>query len=46
MHDAADTIIRRWELFTGKRAALDGCKRTFEGVAEERLGFDLGEEAA
>ncbi|WP_366857606.1 DNA methyltransferase [Novosphingobium sp.] len=41
-----DTIIRRWEQFTGKSATLDGCKRSFEQVTEERLGFDLGEEAA
>ena len=31
-----DTIIRRWETYTGKRATLDGDGRTFEEIAEVR----------
>ncbi len=41
-----DTIVRRWETFTGKKASLSGCNRTFEDVSEARLGVDLAEEAA
>ena len=41
-----DTIIRRWELYTGKRAVLAATDRTFEDVADERLGLNLGSEAA
>lgn len=41
-----DTIIRRWEAYTGKKASLTGCDRSFEDVAEQRLGPALGEEAA
>jgi hypothetical protein len=33
-----DCIIRRWQLFTGKQAVLDGDGRTFEEIAEERVG--------
>ena len=36
-----DTIIRRWEAYTGKRARLSGCSEYFEDVAEARLGADL-----
>ncbi len=32
-----DTIIKRWETYTGKRATLDGDSRTFEEVADVRL---------
>ena len=32
-----DTIVRRWETYTGKRATLDGDGRAFEEVAEQRL---------
>lgn len=32
-----DTIIRRWEALTGKRARLASCGTAFEDVAEERL---------
>jgi DNA modification methylase len=39
-----DTIIRRWEKFTGKRARL-GDGECFEDVAEYRLAPDLGEAA-
>ena len=31
-----DTIIRRWETHTGKRAPLDADGRTFEGIVEVR----------
>jgi DNA modification methylase len=41
-----DTIVRRWETYTGKRATLEGHHRTFEEVTDERLGLALGEEAA
>ena len=41
-----DTIIRRWELFTGKRAMFAGCDQSFDDVAEERLGQFPTEEAA
>ena len=30
-----DTIIRRWETYTGKRATLDGDGRAFEDVADQ-----------
>ncbi len=33
-----DVIIRRWQQFTGKQAALDGDGRTFDEIAEERIG--------
>jgi hypothetical protein len=33
----ADCIVRRWQLYTGKHAALDGDARTFDEVARERL---------
>jgi DNA modification methylase len=39
-----DTIIRRWQEYTGKRAQLAGCNDCFEDVDDERLGF--GREAA
>ena len=41
-----DTIVRRWETYTGKLATQVGSDRSFEEVAEERLGPALGEEAA
>ncbi len=31
-----DTIVRRWQAFTGKRAVLAGSKEAFEDVAEQR----------
>jgi DNA modification methylase len=34
----ADCIVRRWQEYTGKQAVLDGDGRTFEEVAEERMG--------
>jgi DNA modification methylase len=33
-----DVIIRRWQQYTGKQAVLDGDGRTFEEIAEERVG--------
>lgn len=36
-----DTIIRRWERFTGKRAALAKSGASFEEVAEARHGLHL-----
>jgi len=32
-----DVIIRRWQMYTGKRAVLDGDGRTFDELSEERL---------
>ena len=32
----ADVIIRRWQEFTGKKAALEGDRRGFEEIADER----------
>ena len=33
-----DTIVSRWQRFTGKQATLEGDGRCFEGVALERTG--------
>jgi DNA modification methylase len=33
-----DVIIRRWQAYTGKQAVLDGDGRTFDEIAEERIG--------
>lgn len=41
-----DTIIRRWETYTGKRATLAVTNDTFETLAEARLGLEIGSEAA
>jgi DNA modification methylase len=41
-----DTIIRRWEKLTGKRALLSVTNETFEDLADRRLGVDLAVEAA
>jgi DNA modification methylase len=41
-----DTIVRRWEAYTGKRATLDGHDKTFEEIAEVRAGVTAGLEAA
>lgn len=35
-----DTIVRRWEAFTGKRATLQGSRAPFEQIAEERLALE------
>lgn len=34
-----DTIVRRWEMLTGKEATLVGAGQTFEQVAEARQGM-------
>jgi DNA modification methylase len=36
----ADCIVRRYQEYTGKRATLDGDGRTFEEVAQERIGVN------
>ena len=41
-----DTIIRRWERVTGKRARLADFGQFFDDVADERLGLKLDDEAA
>jgi DNA modification methylase len=41
-----DTIIRRWESYTGKRATLAGSGDNFETIVDARLGLQLGMEAA
>ena len=41
-----DTIIRRWERYTGKMATLAGAERCFEDITEERLGIQLDKDSA
>jgi DNA modification methylase len=41
-----DTIVRRWEKLTGKRATLGEDGETFEDLVEERLGGRFDSEAA
>lgn len=41
-----DTIVRRWEAYTGKEAILAGGSESFEATAESRLGLRLGMESA
>lgn len=41
-----DTIVRRWEAFTGKRATIALTGEFFEALAEARLGVELAGEAA
>jgi DNA modification methylase len=41
-----DTIVRRWEAYTGKRAILEATGETFEALGEVRCGIDIGSEAA
>ena len=41
-----DTIVKRWEKYTGKRATLKATGQTYEAVAEARRGLELGSEAA
>ena len=36
-----DTIVRRWEKLTGKRATLAVTNETFEDLADSRLGVEL-----
>lgn len=33
-----DVIVRRWQGFTGQQATLEGDGRTFEQIADERIG--------
>ncbi len=33
-----DVIVRRWQSFTGKQATLAGDGRSFDEIAEERIG--------
>jgi hypothetical protein len=33
-----DVIIRRWQQYTGKQAVLEGDGRTFDEIADERMG--------
>jgi len=32
-----DTIVRRWQAYSGKDARLAGCSRVFDDIAEARL---------
>ncbi|WP_209346791.1 DNA methyltransferase [Pontixanthobacter sp. CEM42] len=41
-----DTIIRRWQGYTGKHALLTGSDDKFTDVADQRLQIELGEAAA
>lgn len=41
-----DTIVRRWESYTGKRATLASSGDCLEAVAEARLGLQLAMESA
>lgn len=36
-----DTIVRRWQDYTGKKAVLAGSRRTFEDVSDQRSSVDL-----
>jgi DNA modification methylase len=36
-----DTIVRRWEKYTGKRAKLGESGATFDDIADERRGLNL-----
>ena len=41
-----DTIIRRWERYTGKRAILEATGEAFEDVTDtDRQGLDIGQAA-
>ena len=41
-----DTIVKRWEAATGKRARLAPTEERFDDVAESRLGINFDSEAA
>jgi len=41
-----DTIVRRWQAYSGKQAVLAGSNVAFEDMAEVRRGIDLEAEAA
>ena len=34
----ADVVVQRWQEYTGKKATLEVDDRTFDAVAEQRLG--------
>ena len=36
-----DTIVRRWQAYTGKQARLESTGQSLEEAADERRGFDL-----
>lgn len=40
-----DTIVRRWQSYTGKRATLAATSDTFDALLEARLGLELASEA-
>ena len=39
-------MVRRWQDYSGKKATLEGGGRTFEGIAEQRLGQNAERPAA
>lgn len=41
-----DVAVRRWQIFTGKAATLDGDGRSFEAIAAERLAQEGKPDAA
>ncbi len=41
-----DTIVKRWEFYTGKRAAFAATGQKFDDLADARLGIDVDSEAA
>ncbi len=41
-----DTIVRRWEILTGKHATIGATGERFEDVEEQRIGAALDEEEA
>ncbi len=41
-----DTIVKRWEAHTGKRARLKETGERFEELSETRLGINFASEAA
>jgi DNA modification methylase len=41
----ADVVVRRWQQYTGKKATLEGDGRTFDEVAEQRLGYNAEQPA-
>lgn len=41
-----DTIVRRWQAYTGKQANLSGCNQNFADIADQRGNSELGQEAA
>ncbi|WP_275401842.1 DNA methyltransferase [Sphingorhabdus pulchriflava] len=41
-----DTIVRRWQAYSGKQALLAGTNTSFDDISEARLGISLDMEAA